>query len=515
MLLGKIIDPVLKALIGSQPESRIIVTPDVGYFLHLDCKDNPLYTFSKTYEQARYEPFGVFHTSGSTGIPKPVIMTHGTFTAMDACQLIPSQGGQPTYLECIRDTRLFSGFPLFHTAGCSHLFKAAFVRGLTPVLPPPIPLTADIINLIHVHGDVQGSIMPPFFLTQLVENTESCANLSRLKYIGYSGGSLAKEIGDQVPSSVRLMTLFGTTEAATYPTELHEDDWQYMRYSLFLGHEYRAHDDELFELVILRRPELDMYQGVFATFPQLQEYWTNDLYSKHPTEADLWVYRGRSDDIISFSNSEKFNPVDMESAISAHPSVLAAVVVGQGRPCAALLIQPKHIPTTDTEASTLREKIWPTIEKANQVCPAHARIMKDFVLFTVPEKPMTWTGKETVTRKETVAMYDEELEHMYAMTVATAPIIVQKRQYNINDKWAIRRYIQDLVSLMLKQDSVGWSKNLFEMGLDSLLAGALTRQINSFIEEWRPDLDLILNTMIYANPSIEKLSSLIERNRKV
>ena len=260
---------------------------------------------------------------------------------MDARQLIPSRGGRATYIERMRDSRFFSDFPLFYTAGCSHLFKVSFIWGLVPVLPPPVPLTAKIIGSIHRYGNVQGSIMPPFFTTELVENLESCARLGRLRYIAYSGGTLAKQIGDGILSTVKLMTFYGTTEAATCPIELHDDEWEYMRYSPFFSHEYRQHDGKLFELVSIRKNDLQLFQRVVATFPDCHEYHTKDLYSKHPSKPDLWFYRGRSDDIIFFLSAEKFNLVDMERTISAYLSVQAAIVAGQGRPQASLLVESK------------------------------------------------------------------------------------------------------------------------------------------------------------------------------
>lgn len=43
----------------------------------------PHYPFTKTFEEAKHEPFAVIHTSGSTGMPKPVIATHATWISGD------------------------------------------------------------------------------------------------------------------------------------------------------------------------------------------------------------------------------------------------------------------------------------------------------------------------------------------------------------------------------------------------------------------------------------------------
>ena len=65
---------------------------------------------------------------------------------------------------------------------------------------------------------------------------------------------------------------------------------------------YRLGD--LFELGFVRDPQLDRFQIIFSTFPTRQEYWTSELYAKHPTKPDLWKYNGRADDIMVLSNGE-------------------------------------------------------------------------------------------------------------------------------------------------------------------------------------------------------------------
>lgn len=82
------------------------------------------------------------------------------------------------------------------------------------------------------------------------------------------------------------------------------EDWPYMSVSPVLGQEYRQVSEDLYEQVIVRKPELHLYQGVFGTFPHLTEWPMKDLYSKHPTKENIWLYRGRADDVIVFSTGE-------------------------------------------------------------------------------------------------------------------------------------------------------------------------------------------------------------------
>lgn len=50
----------------------------------------PHYPYEKTFEQARLDPYLTLHTSGSTGLPKPIVTNHAFIAAMETTlNLIP------------------------------------------------------------------------------------------------------------------------------------------------------------------------------------------------------------------------------------------------------------------------------------------------------------------------------------------------------------------------------------------------------------------------------------------
>ncbi|KAF7889998.1 uncharacterized protein EAF02_002413 [Botrytis sinoallii] len=116
------------------------------------------------------------------------------------------------------------------------------------------------------------------------------------------------------------------------------------------------HSGELYELVIVRDPSIEAYQGIFYTFPDLQNTKTRDLFSKHPSKHNLWRHEGRSDDIIVYSTGEKFNPISMENALNSHPKVRSAIVYGTKKFQSSVLNEP-----TDPEGSkdVLLDALWP------------------------------------------------------------------------------------------------------------------------------------------------------------
>ena len=66
-----------------------------------------------------------------------------------------------------------------------------------------------------------------------------------------------------------------------------------------------------------------------------------DLFKPHPRDSKLWQFFGRVDDIVVLSNGHKFNPVTAEQFIQENPLVSGALITGQGRPQAALLLELK------------------------------------------------------------------------------------------------------------------------------------------------------------------------------
>jgi acyl-coenzyme A synthetase/AMP-(fatty) acid ligase len=75
------------------------------------------YPYHRTFEEARDEPFCVVHTSGSTGLPKPVFLTQGYVMAFDG-----QHHSQPFDARTIqtslvtKNTRVYNQMPPFHVS---------------------------------------------------------------------------------------------------------------------------------------------------------------------------------------------------------------------------------------------------------------------------------------------------------------------------------------------------------------------------------------------------------------
>lgn len=415
ILLPSDVPPVVDQILAVRPMERASLG-EVNDFLGND--EVSVFPFDLTFDEAKNRTFCILHTSGSTGIPKPVKVAYGTLAANDAHQMIPSLGGRETLMTYLQGKRYFLALPLFHAACINFAIVFNVFSGVIPVIPPPKPITADLANEVFLHGNLDGALMAPALIIDCFNNDEFCVNMVKhVKFLSYVGGALPAEVGDPVAKRVKLMAVIGSCETALHPLEMHDDpeDWQYFSFSPFLGHSFEPYgEDGVSELTLVKDPKYELFQGVFCTFPEKDVFNTSDLFRQHPHKANKWAFSARSDDIIAFTTAEKLNPITMEGIISANPYVKSALIGGQGQFQASLLIEPRVYPETIEEEEQLLQKVWPSVLRANQSCPAHGKIMKGFVIFTDKDKPLPRAGKDTVQRQGALKLYEEEFKALYS-----------------------------------------------------------------------------------------------------
>jgi len=101
--------------IQSRTHIKVLVVPELDELLRGDGEAVCSYPFHKTFEEAKFDPVIVLHTSGTTGLPKPIELKHGGLVTVDAHRALKPFKGyerQPTALKDYK--QLFCAFPPFH-----------------------------------------------------------------------------------------------------------------------------------------------------------------------------------------------------------------------------------------------------------------------------------------------------------------------------------------------------------------------------------------------------------------
>ncbi|XPS96951.1 hypothetical protein M3J09_006198 [Ascochyta lentis] len=448
----------------------------------------------------------VLHTSGSTGLPKPIHLTVGGLnSAYEQASLGPEEGFEQVCKPFLADRGpMLAAVPFFHAMGIIVGLRSLMCKGTIVRLPSEKMLSAGlVVDAVEAISPTSG-IFPPSILEDVSATDKGIEALGKLKTVFFGGAPLATASGDKICRVTQLVTVIGSTEALLMCTLLPSapDEWGYFHWSSVAGAVMEPAEDGLFELVL--KPRDIKYQTIFHTFPDIQEWRTKDLFRQHPSKPFLWKYRGRRDDIIVLSNGEKFNPVVTEKLVESHPWVKGALVVGQGKFQAGLLIEPEWSQTGTTDPSALVDHIWPIVEQANREAPAHARIYQTKVAIAKREKLFVRAAKGSIIRLQTVATFKDEIEALYADEGYSS----DPNQDSGSDVELISKIHSVFVrSLPAFQEDTADEVDIFSLGVDSLDVLALTNALNKAIRGANATAPTI-----YSNPTVKQLSEALSQS---
>ncbi|CAD6591480.1 MAG: hypothetical protein ASARMPREDX12_005186 [Alectoria sarmentosa] len=497
----------------SKKDMRHLNVEGLKEFLRGDFTEH--YEYNKTFREASQDPFMVVHTSGSTGLPKPITLYHGGVANVDNHHLISALDGFDAQIKVFKGpVRTFTSLPPFHVAGIVQCLLVALYFEETIVWPPPgRPISADLIHDLLDNVNLDVCFLAPSTWEDFSQSQNSLEKLKKLKYARYAGGPLGKTVGDAISKHTDVLNVMGTSEVGLFPN-LHKppEDWVYFHFDPRMkGVEFREVSPGLYEQVFTRHDSTDPLHWSFYTFPDQSEFSMNDVYSKHPSKQDLWLYEGRSDDVIVFSNGEKFNPNDMEATLRSCPGIFGALVVGQGRFEAAALLELKEtVPETAEGRKKVLDDLSPYVTNANESAPGHAKLDLDHIIFTKAGKPMLRTDKSTVKRRATNQAYEEEIDQLYRDLTGLGDSS-DAVQLNPRDQDALRIGMRNILTGMGGLQNITFEQDFFAAGMDSLQVMNLVRQLRSSFRDH--DGGAVAHLMsprtIYSSPTISKLANAV------
>ncbi|VBB84718.1 Putative Nonribosomal peptide synthetase [Podospora comata] len=487
----------------------VLRIPDLEHLLKTTTNPTP-YQSKCNDKTPDHETVMILHSSGTTGLPKPIPLKAGVLTtAGRLLATLPTPAGRLNTHDPLYTTPLILSMPpFFHAFGINLLVRSLHYRRPLVLLPPSTPPTAEL--MLHAVKTTRptGMVCTPSILEDICSLPHGIETLraSDIECI-YSGGApLARSCGnvivEELSPRITLVNGIGTTEIwnATGYAPLDPRDWEYFEWNPAAGvvMEGVGGDKNTAELVIKRLGgEEGRFQFVFYNFPESEEWRTKDLFERHPLKETLWRYVGRVDDVIVLSNGEKLNPVTFEKMVEGHSIVKGAVMVGSGRFQTGLIVEVRDVSLGVEEVV---ERIWERVEEANEQYPAHARVWKSMVRVARQDKPFERTPKGTVMRRNTYVAYQAEIEEMYASAMVINGVAAE----GVLDETMILAQIRDAVNSVIKRrGDVTDDTNLFALGFDSLQVLQLIRTLKGTVQSSLQGKFSL--RLVYENPSISQL----------
>ena len=207
--------PMLDELRGATPHLRTVVSVGGKFPAHTECV---FIDFSSTPQVGRPDSPGsgnrididlaaLVYTSGSTGYPKGIMLTHLNITS--AAESIAS------YLENTEDDVILSVLSLAFTYGLYQVLMA-FKLGATVVLERSFAYPHPVLETVAREG-VTGLPIVPTIAAMLLQLDLDRYDLTNLRYMTNAGAALPTphitELRRRLPH-VRLYSMYGLTECA-------------------------------------------------------------------------------------------------------------------------------------------------------------------------------------------------------------------------------------------------------------------------------------------------------------
>jgi acyl-CoA synthetase (AMP-forming)/AMP-acid ligase II len=303
------------------------------------------------------DPFVILFTSGTTGRPKGVMLSHRNNIHFLLATMLNGAAGVMTDAErgvpmppMTGPGVIISAAPMFHIAGLNCQLVASTVMGQTIVYPPPGRWEETThLELTQKHGATTWALVPTQLWRILDHPDLDQYDTSTVRNVG--GGSavwppeLLRTAQERIPTARGGTALgYGSTETVGLGTTLRPGAELAHTESIGLPSatmQVQVRSSETDEVL----PEGEVGEICLRGASVFLGYWRNPEATARALDADRWyrtgdigvirdgyVYlEGRRSDLI-IRGGENISPVEIENRLFEHPEIAEVAVVGVEHP---------------------------------------------------------------------------------------------------------------------------------------------------------------------------------------
>ncbi|KAJ5722467.1 hypothetical protein N7488_000502 [Penicillium malachiteum] len=365
---------------------------------------------------------------------------------------------------------------------------------------------------------IRAHYLPPCILEQWASEPDAYKQAESLDFVVYAGGPLAPGVGQRLNEYADVCQMYGSLEIGQVQMLVAQPgEWQYLEPNPVDECDMQEIEEGsgLYEMVLHQDERFRDRRTLSHTFPQVKEWRTKDLFTPHPTKKGLWQFHSRTDDVIVLGSGYKVFPLPMEIALQADPNIAGALIIGNGRPGAALIIEPA--PSVKTlSKDDFMQRIWPSVVTANAVAASYAKIQRSHIILTNPEIGFLRTRKGTIVRKLSEALYTATIDSVFNGTEDN-----EGEAGYLEKIWAheTKNFIRSAIRTIRPDSEIRLKDDddfFITRAMDSLNVFELAQQLNlALSSSMSSDDNTLINwrLAIYESPTINGLTKAVMSSR--
>ncbi|KAG9246422.1 hypothetical protein BJ878DRAFT_574050 [Calycina marina] len=443
----------------------------------------------------------ILHSSGSTGLPKPISLAHRYLLGYATCHEFPESSDEST--KGIN----FSTLPLFHGFGVLAPSLALSV-GKAFCLPPSTTIVSGklLIDLLQQNYFTSLMTVPTILedVTLLDDFTGLPSNvLAALDFVAVGGGGMNPAVAEKVHSNgINLLNHFGATELGALapifrPTDNY--DYRYLKIRKDLGLKLEKLEGDDFEPGSCK---LIGYPFGWNSDFELQDRLLSN--PRNPT-SEVKIL-GRNDDLIVLSTGEKVLPYIVERELELSPQIRRAIVFGNGQAEVGVIVEPTSSIASEEE---FIDSIWESVLRANSLMDAHGQISsKSVIIIKAAEKSIPLSDKGQPQRKAVYELFGGEIQLVYESLGSQTEGLEVELDID-NSEVGLRALVRSCLPPHSKDADWADDEDFINLGMDSLQATRLRRALGASLRKMQHAVfckkDLPAD-FIYSHPSISQLS---------
>ncbi|CDR99470.1 related to LYS2-L-aminoadipate-semialdehyde dehydrogenase, large subunit [Sporisorium scitamineum] len=459
------------------------------------------------------------HTSGSSGLPKPIYKLHRFWTA----SMLSAPG---------RELSAFTTTPLFH-GGMSDLLRSIQAGSsifFHPTIDPGALSTSAICQAINAcQHPVSYFLSVPYILDMLFtdRSDEGRRMLAGMKLVSTGGAPLPQQLGDDmVERGIKLVSRLGSSECgfpmSSWRSFETDKEWNHLRIPDELGQSmlrFEPHDPTadggLFELVVTKD-----WPTKLVSNRDDGSYATSDLYAKHGSLPSTWRYDSRSDNTIVLVSGKKATAPVAEQKLKSSPLVTEAIAFGANRAILGALVfvsaeaVPQDVTLDDALKIKLLQKLQPVLAEINAASPPHAQLATEMVHLLPPSEAtnIPRASKGTLQRGRAYQHYAELIDSIYIGFEEGRSLRLSNGAGAAKETFCGQELVQWLQGKVEKINGRKLSpdEDLFVAGVDSIQSARIRTAVHQSVELGGK---LLERNVVYEYPRLCLLAKHVEEVR--